>query len=167
MLVEARCKKVLKNLVLKIYQDNLSIEYVMNYFDKNKDNQLDEQEFHELVKSMDPQISHNESLYLFKMFDSDHSGTIQTSEFKALINDRLSKIADKYFSKVHSNNPTQQLKTLIKRNNLNLQYIMQKFDLDNNKVLDINEFGMFVRSLDSRVNNQTITNMFNCLDTHR
>lgn len=38
MLVEARCNKVLKNLVLKIYQDNLSIEYVMNYFDKNKDN---------------------------------------------------------------------------------------------------------------------------------
>jgi Ca2+-binding EF-hand superfamily protein len=43
---------------------------------------------------------------------------------------------------------------------------MNKFDLDNNKVLDINEFGMFIRSLDSRACDKTITDMFNSLDVH-
>ena len=57
MLVEARCKKVMKNLLLKIYQENISIDNVMHYFDTNHDNQLSPPEFLCLVRSMDPNLT--------------------------------------------------------------------------------------------------------------
>ncbi len=73
-LVKARCEKVMKNLICKIYTDHLNIHDVIAFFDTNRDSSLTPKEFLQLLQSFDPNLTANESYYLFNMFDRDGSG---------------------------------------------------------------------------------------------
>ncbi len=56
-----RAKQCIKSLSLKIYQDHLNIGQVLAYFDVNKDGVLSVQEFYEMVKSIDPDLTVQEA----------------------------------------------------------------------------------------------------------
>lgn len=84
-LVKARCDRVFKNIVNKIYTENMNIHDVMASFDTNRDQQLNPTEFLLMLQAFDPNLTANESYYLFNMFDADNSGHIAMNEFIRVI----------------------------------------------------------------------------------
>lgn len=81
MLMEMRAEKVIKLLKVVIERECIDVNELFEKYDANGDHQLQMTEFAPLILSIDNSLSQNEISYIFKDFDKDGSGTINTEEF--------------------------------------------------------------------------------------
>jgi len=64
-----KAKAIVKDLRDLIIKNNINIERLFRNYNQNDDDVLDQDEFLELIKKIDPKISEIEAIHAFKYFD--------------------------------------------------------------------------------------------------
>ena len=78
----------------------------------------------------------------------------------------LSRLYKGLFEEAHSNKLIQALKNLIHQNNLNIDKIFQRFDYNEDSVLDSAELLKLLKVFDENLSSEDSMNIFNKFDTN-
>ena len=78
----------------------------------------------------------------------------------------LSRLYKGLFEEAHSNKLIQDLKNLVHQNNLNIDKIFQRFDYNEDSVLDSAELTKLLRVFDQGLSNEDAMNIFNKFDAN-
>lgn len=138
--------------------------------DKSGDNSLDRNELSKLLCKLDNTLTDNELHILFKQFDADGSGTVNFSEFEALITEGASQINNDVSESNNMNiserakHLLQRLKAAIEKNDLDIEIAFKHFDVDHNGKLDKAEFGNLVKTFYGVANSQEVKETYEYLD---
>ncbi len=171
MLLELKAKKVIKDLRLKINMQQINIKYLFQKLDKSGDNSLDRSELSKLLCKVDSTLTENELAILFKQFDADGSGSVNYSEFEALISDGVSQM--NHTDPNASTNMTvsdrakhllNRLRAAIEKNDLDIEIAFKHFDVDRNGKLDRGEFAQLVKVFYGVATMQEVKETYEYLD---
>ena len=166
--LEEKVSTILRNLRAIIKKENLNIEEIFNYFDKDKNNSLDLEEFSQMITSIDSTILTKEIDYVFKEFDQDGNQTIELSEFKQALKHERNVKREKAHTvppKVQSQDSRAEkivsdLKYIISVNHINIKKVFKNFDTTKQMSLNIKDFTKLIKVIDESVSQEEINYLF-------
>lgn len=82
---EAHSEKILQDLKNLIYQNNLKIDKVFQKFDYNDNSVMEPGEFFNLLKTLDENLTFEDSQNIFNRFDINNDGKISLGEFRRMV----------------------------------------------------------------------------------
>ena len=145
-----------------VQMSNLNINNIFNKYDIDGGGSLDEKEFFQLVKMIDPRMCEKESSYIFNIVDSSKDKKVSLQEF--------SNIFCHYdFSDIEDTvgNLIVDLQEIIKANNLNLEQMFKNFDTDKYGTLDKIEFENLIKIVAPELKQEEIQSCFNKFDQNK
>ncbi|KRX05996.1 Protein kinase-like domain [Pseudocohnilembus persalinus] len=138
---------------------NMSIEECFNKFDLNNDGQLDYEEFHLFLSTIDKRLTSQETLHLFKKFDTSKDGLVSLDEFmEVFLQYDFSDIQDTAYILIH------EIREIIKSYNIKVREVFEEIDTNSNYNLDQQEFKKFVLKIAPKLQDDEILQVFKKFD---
>lgn len=167
--LDKRSLDVLTELQEIVQKHNVDLDKVFKNFDKSGDQSLDINEFTKMIQVINNTLKADEVQEIFKRFDSDNSGSISLKEFKVLIldNDYKQVSDNELLANYRGDKLFIHLINVIYDNHIDIHRIFNSLGQGANKVLDVNQFKLFVQKIDDQINDNDAKYIFRKFDKDR
>lgn len=167
--LDKRSLEVLSELQEIVAKHNVDLDKVFKNFDKSGDQSLDVNEFTKMILVINNTLKPDEVQEVFKRFDSDNSGSITLKEFKVLIleNDYKQVSDNEMLANYRGDKLFVHLINVIHDNHLDIRRIFDTLGQGASKVLDLNQFKLFIQRIDDQINDNDAKYIFKKFDKDR
>lgn len=178
MLMNYRGDKMFKHLINVIHNNRIDVDDIFfRDYKMSPTKELNFEEFKKRILFIDASMEESDIRYIFIKFDINDDKSVSIKEFKNVIENELAKMPG-YSDKVPISNVVQtkvsltvkkiieNLKNIIIKNGLNVQWVFDHFDSSGDRSLDFNEFKKLVEVFSARYTEEEIREVFKTFDVN-
>lgn len=177
LLMNYRGEKMFKHLINIIHNNRIDVEEIFKDYKMSSPKELNYDEFKKKIQFIDDTMEDNDIKHIFLRFDANGDKTVSLQEFRSGLEAELAKMPG-YSDKVPISNVVQtkasvgtrkmveNLRNIIIKNGLNIQWVFDHFDSSGDRSLDFQEFKNLVEVFNARYSLEEIREVFKVFDVN-